>query len=119
MAKIDRFSFGSIVVDGTKHIRDVILLPDGKVKWRSNGFWVVGSHSIKKEEVEELIYSGAETIIIGVGVLSRARLSDKAEAYLRSRDVKLSVMPSRDAAKQFNQTVDGGQKAAALIHITC
>ena len=119
MFHIDRFSFGSIVIGGTKHIRDVILLPNGTVKGRAGGFWIVGSHSIKKEEVAELIDSGAGDIIIGVGVLSRARLSDEANAYTQSHDFELSIMPSRDAVKKYNQSIDEGQKAAALIHITC
>lgn len=119
MIKIDKFGFGSAVIGGTKHIRDLILLPDGAVKRRVGGFWVVGSHSIKKEEVEQLFASGAEAVVIGVGVLSRARLTNEARDYAAGQPAKLFVLPSRDAVQKWNQLADEGKKAAALIHITC
>ena len=119
MTKIDKFSFGSAVIDGTKHIRDLILLPDGKMKRRVGGFWVIGSHCIKKEEVELLFASGAEAIVIGVGVLSRARLSDEAKGYAESQSTQMFVLSSRDAVLKWNQLADEGKRTAALIHITC
>ena len=119
MLKIDKFGFGSAVIDGTKHIRDLILLPNGTVKRRCGGFWVVGSHCINKEEVKQLFASGAEAVVIGVGVLSRARLSDEARNYAEGQSAKLFVLPSRDAVRKWNQLADEGKKAAALIHITC
>jgi hypothetical protein len=48
LAKIDSFSFGSITVDGKKYRRDLFLLPDGTVKQRKGGFWIFGSHNLKK-----------------------------------------------------------------------
>jgi len=119
MTKIDKFSFGSAIIDGTKHIRDLILLPDGTIKRRSGGFWVIGSHCIKKEEVEQLFASGVEVVIIGVGVLSRARLSDEAKNYAGRQSPQMFVLPSRDAVLKWNQLADEGKRAAALIHITC
>jgi len=119
MLKIDKFGFGSAVINGTKHIRDLILLPDGTVKRRDGGFWVVGSHCINKEEVNQLFASGAEVVVIGVGVLSRARLSDEAGDYATGQSAKLFVLPSRDAVRKWNQLADEGKRAAALIHITC
>jgi hypothetical protein len=119
MTKIDKFSFGSAVIGGTKHIRDLILLPDGTIKRRSGGFWVIGSHCIKKEEIEQLFASGVEAVIIGVGVLSRARLSDEAKNYAERQSAQTFVLPSRDAVRKWNQLADEGKRAAALIHITC
>jgi len=119
MTKIDKFSFGSAIIDGTKHIRDLILLPDGTIKRRKGSFWVVGSHNIKRDEVEQLFASEAEAIVIGVGILSRARLSDEAREYAAKRSTEMLVLPSRDAVRKWNQMVDEGKRAAALIHITC
>jgi hypothetical protein len=119
MTKIDKFGFGSAVIGSTKHIRDLILLPDGTVKRRAGGFWVVGSHCIDKKEVEQMFASGAEAVVIGVGVFSRAHLSTDAANYAKSQSAKLFVLPSRDAVQKWNQLADEGKKAAALIHITC
>ncbi|TFG47903.1 MAG: hypothetical protein E4H40_05620 [Candidatus Brocadiia bacterium] len=119
MLKIDKFGFGSAVIDGTKHIRDLILLPDGTIKRRNGGFWVVGSHCINKDEVQQLFASGADMIIIGVGVLSRAHLSDEAKNYAAKQSFDMLILPSRDAVHKWNQLADEGKRAAALIHITC
>jgi hypothetical protein len=119
MLKIDKFSFGSAVIDGTKYIRDLVLLPDGIIKRRDGGFWVVGSHCINKDEVQQLFDSGAKTIVIGVGILSRARLSDAAKEYVEKQSAELVILPSRDAVQKWNQLTDEGKRAAALIHITC
>ena len=119
MTKIDKFGFGSAVIDGTKHIRDLILLPDGVMKRRNGGLWIIGSHNIKKVEVEQLFASGAETVVIGIGILSRARLSDEAKSYAEQQSAELFILPSRDAVRKWTQLAEEGKKAAALIHITC
>jgi hypothetical protein len=119
MTKIDKFGFGSVVIDGTKHIRDLILLPDGKMKRRDGGFWVIGSHYIKKDEVEQLFTAGTKAVVIGVGVFSRAHLSTDAANYAKSQSAELFVLPSRDAVRKWNQLTDEGKRTAALIHITC
>lgn len=119
MIKIDKFGFGSAVINGTKHIRDLILLPDNTIKHRIGGFWIIGSHHIKKEEVEQLFASGAETVIIGVGILSRAHLSDEAKSYAEQQSAELFVLPSRNAVWKWTQLADEGKTTAALIHITC
>ncbi len=119
MAKIDSFSFGSIVVDGKKYRKDLILLPDGKVKQRKGGFWMFGDHNIKREEIEELFGTGAQVAVVGIGTISRARVSDEAQKYMAEKNLDLSILPSRDAVEKWNQTLGQGKKVAALIHITC
>jgi len=119
MAKIDSFSFGSIVVDGKKYRRDLIFLPDGTVKQRKGGFWLFGGHNIKKEEIEELFRAGAESAVVGIGTSSRARVSNEAKKYVEEKKLDLVILPSSDAVKKINQLVGQGKKVAALIHITC
>jgi hypothetical protein len=65
VAKIDELIFGSIVVEGKKYRRDILLFADGTVKKRKGGFLMFGSHKIKKQELEELSQGEPETIIVG------------------------------------------------------
>jgi len=81
IAKIDGFSFGSIMVDGKKYRKDLILLPDGTVKGRPEGFWMFGDHNIKKEKIDELQQVGAESAIMGIGASSKASVSNEAKSY--------------------------------------
>jgi hypothetical protein len=119
LAKVDSISFGSIVIDGKKYRRDVFLFPDGSVKQRKGGFWIFGSHNIKREEVEELSRAGAEACVIGIGTNSQAKLSKEANSFAEQAKLELHILPSRQATVKFNQLLETGKKAAALIHITC
>lgn len=119
MLKVDSLSFGSIVVSGEKHRRDVILLPGGALKHRRGGFWIFGSHSIKRYEIEELVEAGAEEIVVGTGTNAKAGLSNEAKAYVEQAQLQLHSLPSYEAVPVFNRMVDQGKKVAALVHITC
>ncbi|MFC1925491.1 MTH938/NDUFAF3 family protein [Chloroflexota bacterium] len=119
MPEVDRFKFGAIFIDGKKYKRDVILFPDGTVRERKRGFWRLGSHSIKKEEVDELIGANPDTVIIAKGAMSRAKLASDTESALQEARVELIVLPSKEAVERFNEHVREGKRVAALIHITC
>jgi len=95
LVKVESLSFGSIIVGGGKRYRrDLVLLPDGTVKRRRGGFWVFGSHNLKKREIEELSRAGAEEIVIGTGTNSRARPSNEARSYATQAELKLHTLPS-------------------------
>jgi hypothetical protein len=119
MSEVDSFKFGAIVIDGSKHKRDVLLFPDGAVRERKRGFWRLGSHSIKKSEVDELIGANPDTVIIGKGIYSRAKLTSDAELALQGAKVELIVLPSKEAVQRLNELVRKGRQVASLIHITC
>jgi len=119
MAKVDSFSFGSIVIAGRKYRRDIFLLPDGTVKQRKGGFWMFGSHNIKRTEIEELARVGAEVAVVGTGTSSKAKVAGEAESFAREAKLELVVLPSHDAVKKLNELLDQRKKVAALIHITC
>jgi len=119
VVKVDSFSFGSITVGGKKYRRDLILLPDGTVKQRKGGFWIFGSHSIKREEVEELFSAGAEEVVVGTGTNAKAGLSGEAKEYIEQSRLQIHTLPSYEAVSEFNRMIDTGKRIAAIIHITC
>ena len=86
---------------------------------RKRGFWRLGSHSIKKEEVMELIEASPDMVIIGTGAMSRAKLTPDAESALREAKVELIVLPSKESVERWNEQVGLSRRVAALIHITC
>lgn len=119
MPEMDWFKFGAIFIDGKKHKRDVLLFPDGIIQERRRGFWRLGSHSIKKEEVDELMGANPDTVIIGTGAYSRAKLASDALLALQEAKVEMIVLPSREAVQRLNEQVREGKRVSALIHITC
>ncbi len=119
MPKINSFSFGLIVVDGKKYRKDLVFLPDGAVRQRAGGFWMFGDHNIKKEEIEELARAGAELVIVGIGTNSKAKVSEEIQNYARELNLKLFVLPTREAVEKLNELAHQGKKVGAIIHITC
>ena len=119
MTTVNSFKFGSIVVNDKKYSRDVFLYPDGRIKKRKGGFWKFGSHSIKREEIEELVKSTPYIIIVGTGTDGIAKLNPDADAFLKSSGVESVVITSQEAVDKFNELSTQGKHPAALIHITC
>ena len=119
ITRVDSFWFGSIVINGRKYGRDVLLFPDGKVRERKGGFWKFGSHAIKRADIEELARVKPEVLVVGTGTNGRARLTSEAEACVREANINLTSAPSSEAIQQLNQLIDKGKQVAALIHITC
>jgi hypothetical protein len=119
MTQINSFNFGFIVVDDKQYSRDIIILPDGTVKDRDPSKGRLGSHTISKNEIDALISEGADTILIGTGVEGMARLAHDAERYVTKPDLNITVLPSSQIVKKYNQHIEDGERVAALIHVTC
>ena len=119
MAKVDSFRFGLIVIDGKKYVRDVLVFPDGTMRKRKGGFWKFGSHTIKREEIDQLVKADPEEIIVGTGTSAKARLTPDTESWANEAKLNLVVLSSQEAVERFNRLVQEGKRVAALIHITC
>lgn len=118
MAKIDSFNFGFIVVDGKQYTYDVLILPDGTVKEREQGKARLGSHTITRNEIENIYKLRPDVILVGTGTSGLAKLSGSAKV-LEGAGLNLVVLPSSLAVAKFNQLTDDGKRVAALIHVTC
>jgi hypothetical protein len=119
VVKIDELTFGSIVIEGKKYRRDVLILADGTVKKRRGGFLMYGSHKIKRQELEELSQGQPEIIIVGTGTNGAAHIALEAESWAKGKNLSLLVQPSYDAVAKLNELAEQKKKVAALIHITC
>ena len=117
--KVDKFSFGSIVVDGKRYHRDLLFFPDGTVQERKGGICIFGSHKIKREDIETLCLAEPEVVIVGLGTSSAAHLAPEVKRYASEAKMELDVLPSAKAVQRLNQLIEGGKKVAAIIHITC
>jgi hypothetical protein len=119
MPRVDSFEFGSIVIDGRRYGHDVLVFPDGAIKRRKGGFWKFGSHVIKKVEIDELLKTNPEIVVLGTGTDARLRLASDAELALKEPGINCAVLPSLAASERLNDLWDSGKRVAALIHVTC
>jgi hypothetical protein len=96
-----------------------VILPDGSIKEREASKAMFGSHTITKGEIEELVKTRPDIIVVGTGTDGAAQLSRDAQAYAEKKRVNLVTLDSFQAVKRLNQLAEEGKPVAALIHITC
>ncbi len=87
MPMIDRFEYGTVVIDGAIHHSDVITLPDGRVKT----LWLAEGSALRAKDASRIIKAKPEVTILGRGTAGNLRLGPEAES--RRQHAGLSFSP--------------------------
>lgn len=83
MASIERYTFGSVVVDGQQETSDIIVLPDRVVRgWRRTE-----GHRLTVGDLAEVLDELPQTLIVGNGASGMMRPERKLLALLLERGV--------------------------------
>jgi hypothetical protein len=114
--RFEKFSFGSILIDGTTYEHDVVI-DRGKVHERkkkpSRRFRDAFGHA--PLSVEEKIPWKCSRLVIGTGTGALPVMQEvKQEA--KRRKIKLLILPTKQAIKELKQKPDGTN---AILHVTC
>jgi hypothetical protein len=114
--RIDKFSFGSIRIDGETYESDVVI-DRGKVRKRkkkpSRKFRDAFGHT--PLSVKEKIPWKCRRLVIGTGTGDLPVMKEvKQEA--KRRKIKLLVLPTSQAIKALKENSD---KTNAILHLTC
>ena len=115
MCIIESYSFGRMVVDGTRYTKDVIIYPDGKILspwWRNRG------HVLEPIDLKDLIAMAPELIICGSGSMGFMRPSADLKEYLEVRNIDFIAQKSSKAVTTYNQ-LSGSRKVGGCFHLTC
>ena len=113
--KIDSCSFGSLVINGKTYRDDLIILPDGKILkpwWREKG------HQLTMDDLQELIDSSPEIIVVGTGVSGRVLPVKNLETDLAKLSIEFIAVPNEEAIKVFNQLATE-KRIGGGFHLTC
>lgn len=114
--RFEKFSFGSIRIDGVTHKHDVVI-DRGTVRKRkkkaSKQFRDAFGHT--PLSVEEKIPWKCRQLVIGTGTGALPVMIEmKREA--QRRKIKLLVLPTAQAIKTLNQNPN---ETNAILHVTC
>jgi hypothetical protein len=113
MARIERYSFGRVTVDGREETADVIVLPERIVhNWRRRD-----GHSLVLEDLNEVLDELPGRLVIGTGANGRLQPDPVTLELLRRRGIEVESLPTEEAVRRF-QELDPAATAAAL-HLTC
>ena len=113
MARIDRYEFGRIVVNGNEHTRDLIILPDRVVDnwWRRDG------HALVTDDLRDVLDDLPAHLVVGTGAHGQLRPDPGALEQLHKHGVTVEALPTDQAVRRYGE-LDPGRTAAAL-HLTC
>jgi hypothetical protein len=115
--RIDRFTFGSIRIDGIVHEHDVVIA-GGQVRERkkkpSKPFRDTFGHT--PLSIEEDIPWDCLRLVIGTGADGALPVMDEVKQEAVRRGVDLLTVPTRDAIRALQA---GMKDTNAILHLTC
>lgn len=113
--KIETSSFGLIVIDGRRYTSDLVIYPDGLVEdaWRRKR-----GHRLSIDDIEKLVVSAPEVIIVGTGVNGLMRPEPGLAAMLSDRIIEVIALPNPKAIEIFN-VLSSQKRVGACFHLTC
>ena len=112
--KIERYSFGEIVIDGKHYSSDVIIYParvDGHW-WRAEG------HSLAPEDIWDVLQAPPDILVIGQGSSSQMDVPYETRQKLREAGIEVIAEPTERACKTYNR-LRAGKHVVAALHLTC
>ncbi len=113
--RIEKYSFGKMVIDGKVYTKDLKIFPD-KVKenwWRKEG------HLLLLEDIQDIIEYKPEVLIVGKGAYGLMKVDKEVEAKLKELGVELIATKSGKAAEKFNELSEKDKRVCAAFHLTC
>lgn len=116
--RIEKFSFGSIQIDGETYEHDVVI-DQGEIKKRkkkpSKKFRDKFGHT--PLSIEEKIPWKCRQLIIGNGFSGALPVMDAVKRNAEKRGVELIILPTPKALERLNKESTGDTNA--VIHVTC
>lgn len=112
--QIDDYQFGKITIDGVTYSKDLIILPSRIC----TGWWREEGHLLQLADLDEVLGSKPELLLIGQGAYSRMRVASDAENALQAAGIDWIALPTDAACQEFNRRA-AEQVVAAALHLTC
>ena len=115
--QFERFSFGSLKIDGKTYNSDVVI-DRGDIRKRkkkpSKQFRDDFGHT--PLSIEEKIPWKCHRLVIGTGAHGSLPVMDEVQREAKRRKIELVVVPTREAMEVLNKQAEGTN---AILHVTC
>ena len=113
--RIEKYSFGSITIDGKEYRKDVIILPDRVFSpwWREEG------HSLSLKDLKEAIEAKPSLLIIGTGAYGVMNIPNEILEKLKEKNIDTVFTKTGEAVKIYNEKLQENKSIIACLHLTC
>ena len=116
VARIERYDFGVMVVDGVTYRRDLIV-GDKVLKkewWRREG------HKLYLEDIKEYLDEyEPEVLVVGTGYYGYMEVQRDLLNYAEKKGIKVIAKPTSEAVEVFNELAGKGVRVIGAFHLTC
>ena len=112
---IESFSFGDMVIDGRRISSDLIIYPNGRIQ---DGWWRSRGHTLIRKDIQALVDSKPEIIIVGMGVNGLMKPEPGLDKWIQKQGIAYMAGPNDKAVAWYNQQI-GKAKVGACFHLTC
>jgi len=116
--RITHLKWGSLEIEGNNRFKDAKLYPGGAREWN----WrETGTHhvpGIQPADVEELLFHGANAVILSKGMLERLQVCPETLQMLEGRNIPVYVLQTQLAVKLYNE-LQHKEQIGGLFHSTC
>lgn len=117
--RILELSWGRMVVEGLpKPLKDAKLWPGGAREWDWNETGTRHLPGIQLTDVDELLDSGARTIVLSRGIHERLQVMPATLTALADLGIEVHVLQTEEAVGKYN-ALTTETPVGALIHSTC
>ena len=113
---IDSYSFGCMEINGKPYRNDLMILPDKTIL---HPWWRNAAHTLSLADIQEIIAAAPDILVIGTGSPGMMQPEQTLCSELESRGIESKVMPTKEAAEEYNALHEQGKKVAACFHLTC
>ena len=114
--RFDKFSFGTLRIDGSTYERDVVI-DRGEIRKRnktpSKRFRDGFGHT--PLSIEEKIPWKCHRLVIGTGAYGRLPVMNEVKREAERRQVELIIVPTSEAIRLMEKE----SAANAILHVTC
>lgn len=112
--RFEKFSFGSIQIDGRRYEHDVII-DRGVIRKRpSKKFREQFGHT--PLSLEERIPWRCRRLVIGAGTYGRLPVMEELKQEAHRRKIELLILSTQEAIRELQH---GHKDANAVLHLTC
>ena len=113
----DKFSFGSVRIDGSTYLKDVVI-DGGEIRKRKKkpSKQFRGQFGHTPLSVAEDIPWKCKRLVIGTAAYGRLPVMEEVRSEAARKKIKLLILPTLDAIEELNQ---GPKDTNAILHVTC
>lgn len=103
-------------IDGEVYHKDLMILPDRSVH---HPWWRASGHVLRVADIKLILDARPAALVVGTGASAIMKPDADFARVVEARGIRLSVLPTAQAVREFNRMSAQGESCAACFHLTC